>query len=80
MALVKPGYHLPHCPNFRAPRLSGARQLIGQAVEAELQELLATHADLLVTDGRVGMVRDGYRPEREIQAGLGPITVRIPKV
>ena len=58
----------------------GARQLIEQAVEMELQELLAAHADRLLADGRAGMVRNGYLPEREIQTGLGPVTVRIPKV
>jgi putative transposase len=59
---------------------AGARQLIEQAVEAELQELLAAHADRLRADGRAGVVRNGYLPEREIQTGLGPVTVRIPKV
>ena len=26
------------------------------------------------------MVRNGYQPEREIQTGIGPLTVKIPKV
>ena len=26
------------------------------------------------------MIRDGYLPEREIQTGIGPVTVRVPKV
>ena len=38
----------------------GARQLIEQAVEMELQELLAAHADRLLADGRAGVVRNGY--------------------
>jgi transposase-like protein len=59
---------------------AGARQLIEQAVEAELQELLAAHADRLLADGRAGVVRNGSLPEREIQTSLGPVTVRIPKV
>lgn len=59
---------------------AGARQLIEQAVETELQELLAAHAGRLLADGRAGVVRNGYLPEWEIQTGLGPITVRIPKV
>lgn len=58
---------------------AGARQLIEQAVETELQELLAAHAGRLLADGRAGVVRNGYLPEREIQTGLGPITVRIPR-
>ncbi|MCI5141238.1 MAG: IS256 family transposase, partial [Candidatus Electrothrix sp. ATG1] len=30
--------------------------------------------------GRQLVVRNGYLPEREIQAGIGPITVKVPKV
>ena len=58
----------------------GARQLIHQAVEAELQELLGEHAQRRMVDGRAAVVRNGYLPERELQTGLGPVTVRIPKV
>ena len=48
---------------------SGARQLIEQAVEAELAELLAQHASKRLADGRAGVVRNGYHPERKIQTG-----------
>ena len=58
---------------------SGARQLLQQAIEAEVQELLATHSDRVLEDGRTGVVRNGYLPEREIQTGIGPVTVKIPK-
>ena len=58
----------------------GARQLIQQAVELELQDLLTEHAERRLSDGRAGVVRNGYLPEREIQTGLGPVTVKIPKV
>ncbi len=58
----------------------GARQLISQAVEAELQELLAVYADRRTSDGKAAVVRNGYLPEREIQTGVGPVTVRVPKV
>jgi putative transposase len=30
--------------------------------------------------GRQAVVRNGYLPERDILTGLGPVTVRIPKV
>ena len=59
---------------------SGARQLIQQAVEAELQTLLAQYADHKSEDGKAAVVRNGYLPEREIQTGIGPVKVRIPKV
>jgi len=59
---------------------AGARQLIHQAVEAELQELLEAHSDRHTADGKAGVVRNGYLPERELQTGVGPVAVRIPKV
>jgi transposase-like protein len=58
----------------------GAEQLIYQAVEAELAELLAAHADRRTEDGKAGVVRNGHLPARKLQTGLGPITVKIPKV
>jgi len=59
---------------------SGARQLIEQAVEAELQAFLATYADQRTEAGRAAVVRNGYLPEREVQTGIGPVTVKVPKV
>lgn len=58
----------------------GAQDLIRQAVEAELQELLASHAGRVTEAGRAAVVRNGYLPERELQTGIGPVTVKIPKV
>ncbi|MCH8177117.1 MAG: IS256 family transposase [Proteobacteria bacterium] len=59
---------------------TGAQQLIYQAVQAEQTELLALHANRLTKDGKAAVVRNGYLPEREILTGIGPVTVRIPKV
>jgi putative transposase len=59
---------------------SGTQQLINQAVEAELQELLSQHSSQRTEDGNAVVVRNGHLPERELQTGLGPVTVRIPKV
>lgn len=58
----------------------GARQLIEQAVEAELQAFLATYADQRSQGGQAAVVRNGYLPEREVQTGIGPVTVKVPKV
>jgi len=55
---------------------AGARQLLQQAIEAESQELLAMHLDRLQGDGRAGVVRNGYLPEREIQTGISPVTLQ----
>ena len=43
---------------------SGARELVAQAVEAELQVLLEQHAEHQLPDGRKAVVRNGYLPER----------------
>ncbi len=59
---------------------SGARQLIEHAVQAELTELLERFSDRQSEDGRSGVVRNGYQPQREILTGIGPVSVKIPKV
>jgi len=59
---------------------SGARQLIHQAVEAELQEFLAQFSGQSTDKGQAAVVRNGHLPERELQTGIGPVTVKIPKV
>jgi putative transposase len=58
----------------------GARQLLQQAIEAEVLDQLALQADRRLEDGRAGVVRNGYLPQREIQTGIGPVTVQIPKI
>jgi len=59
---------------------TGARKLIAQALQAEVAELLATYADQQDEQGRAVVVRNGHHPEREIQTGIGPVTVQVPKV
>ena len=57
----------------------GARKLITQAVEAELQAYLEQHSDLR-HEGKPAIIRNGYLPEREIQTGIGSVPVKVPKV
>lgn len=59
---------------------SGAQQLIHKAVEAELQEFLSQFSDQVTEEGYAKVVRNGYQPERQLQTGIGPVTVKIPKV
>jgi transposase-like protein len=59
---------------------SGARALLTQAVEAEVAEFLAKHADLRTETGQQRVVRHGHLPEREIMTGIGPVAVRQPRV
>ena len=54
--------------------------MIHQAVEAELSEFMDTVGGRKLEDGRAAVVRNGYQPERAIQTGVGPITVKVPKV
>jgi transposase-like protein len=55
---------------------AGARHLLAQAIEAEVEAFLADHAHLKLADGRDRLVRHGYGPERRIQTGIGPVAVR----
>lgn len=59
---------------------NGARTLIAQALEAEVAQLLERFQDHRDEMGRARVVRNGHLPERNIQTGIGPVTVKIPKV
>ena len=59
---------------------AGARELLAQAVEAEVSVFLGSHAALVDAAGRRRVVRKGYLPERFIQTGIGPVSVRQPRV
>ena len=59
---------------------SGARALLTQAVEAEVAESLAKHADLKTETGQQRVVRHGHLPAREIMTGIGPVAIRQPRV
>src|SRR3954453_10764109 len=59
---------------------SGARQLLAQAIEAEIETFLATMKDQRLADGRERLVRHGFGPERVIQTGIGPVAVRRVKL
>lgn len=59
---------------------AGARRLLTQAIEAEVESFLASVKDEKLPDGRDRVVRHGHGPEREIQTGIGPVPVRRAKV
>jgi transposase-like protein len=58
----------------------GARDMIRQAIEAEVQAFTASHAHLVTKEGRQAVVRNGYLPVRDIQTAAGPMNVQVPKV
>jgi len=59
---------------------TGAQQLIATAVEAELESFLAQFANARSDAGHAAVVRNGHHPARPFQTGIGPVSVRIPKV
>ena len=59
---------------------SGAQQLIASAVEAELTGYMAQFSGVRTPTGHAAVVRNGYHPARAFQTGIGPVSVRIPKV
>ena len=58
----------------------GACKLIAQGSELEVGELFAALSRRRDEVDRAAVVRNGYQPERDIQTGISPVTVKIPKV
>ncbi len=58
----------------------GARQLLAQALEAEVAEHVEKHRSLTDEEGLRLVVRNGHLPERELLTGIGPLKVRQPRV
>jgi putative transposase len=58
---------------------SGAQQMLQVAIEAEVQGFMLQFQDRLLDDGRAAVVRNGHQPERDLQTGIGPVTVKVPK-
>lgn len=58
----------------------GARDLLAQAVEAEVAEFLREYTALTDDAGRQRLVRHGHLPERKVLTGLGSVPVKVPRV
>ena len=58
----------------------GAQKLLAQTIEAEVAGYIDRHAALRDAAGHRLVVRNGHKDEREIQTGIGPITVQQPRV
>jgi hypothetical protein len=58
----------------------GARQLLAQAMEAEVAEFVEKHRGTTDEEGRRLVVRNGHLPERELVTGIGPLKIRQPRV
>jgi transposase-like protein len=51
----------------------GAREMIQQAIEAEVEAFKASFAHVVTKEGHQAIVRNGYLPERDIQTAAGPL-------
>ena len=58
----------------------GAHKLIAQGLELEVSELLSALSGRRDEVGRTAVVRNGYQPARDLQTGIGPVTVKVPKI
>jgi putative transposase len=58
---------------------TGARELLAEALEFEIEDYLSRYKDLRDNQNRRRVVRNGYLPEREIQTGIGPVPVKVPR-
>ncbi len=78
VSLPRPGASVAEDPLLAVLR-EGARRMLTQAIEAEVEAFLAAHAALVDEHGRRRLVRNGHAPERRLQTGIGPLEVRRPK-
>jgi putative transposase len=58
---------------------TGAKKLLAEALEAEIDSFLCQYRDLRDDQGRKRVVRNGHLPERSIQTGIGPVKVKVPR-
>jgi len=58
----------------------GARDLLAHALETEIEIFLNQYKELKDETGLQRIVRNGYLPERQIQTGIGPVPVEVPRI
>jgi len=58
----------------------GAQQLLQFAIEEEVAEYIDKHANVVDMQGHRVIVRNGHMPEREIVTGIGPVSIKQPRV
>jgi putative transposase len=58
----------------------GAKQLLSQAIEAEVAEWIERQKEHQDARGRQQVVRNGFLPPRTILTGIGPVDVKQPRV
>ena len=58
---------------------SGARKLLAEALETEIEIFLSQYSALKDAQGRKRITRNGHLPLREIQTGIGSVEVKVPR-
>ena len=58
---------------------TGARKLLTEALEAEIEGFLSQYREFRDNQEHQRVVRNGYLPERDIQTGIGPVAVKVPR-
>ena len=56
----------------------GAGKWLAQALEAEIEFFINQYARLKDESGKQRIVKNGCRPEGQIQSGIGPVPVKAP--
>ena len=59
---------------------TGAQQMLQSAIETEVDDFLAQHAQRRDAGGNRLVVRNGYQPARKILTGAGRLAVEQPRV
>lgn len=58
----------------------GAREMLARALEAEVDTFLEHFDHVRDASGKRMVTRNGSLPERQVQTGIGDITVKVPRV
>jgi len=53
---------------------------LAEALETEIEIFLSEYGELRDDLGRKRVIRNGHLPEREIQTGIGPVLVKVPRI
>ena len=56
----------------------GAQNLLARAIQIEVQDFLLKHYD--TQNNKQEIVKNGFLPQRNIQTGIGPVQVQVPRV
>jgi transposase-like protein len=71
----------PACEDILTGLLrEGARKMLAQAIEAEVEDWIEEHKHLCDEQGRRQVVRNGRMPKRTITTGVGQVEVEQPRV